>query len=298
MDSRGQRGASVKCSDATLAGAFRLAAGAVAVTAAAMPALAATFAAARTTTAAIAAAAVTALAAFATMLVIAGTGRDRLGCGLAAEQRLQPAEEATRLGGSGDRGGRSRGTERFLAGRSALGRRPAAVAGCATPIAGRRHVLHARTNVEELRRDGGDIDLFLGGGLVATFRTFFTARTLAAVLAGRGETVAFPSLGGRGLLLGGREDVQLGGFFDDRGRLDHLRRGNGGQIGGGFAGDRGLRDGNGRFDRGGSLGGSERVGVFAGGVDDLDGGRLVVAGGGRGGGSGGAGAGTLTLTAS
>src|SRR6478735_2566635 len=85
-------------SDATLTGAFRLAAGAMAVAAAAMTTLAATLATTRTPTAAIAAAAMTTFAAaFATLLAAVLAGGNRRG-GFAAEERLDPAEEAAGLG--------------------------------------------------------------------------------------------------------------------------------------------------------------------------------------------------------
>ena len=117
-------------------------------------------------------------------------------------------------------------------------------------------------------------------------------------LAGGLEALALPSLGGRGLLLGRLEDVQLS-------RLVLLRRGYGGHgrsyisdgrgvfADGGGGDDKrsrfeGLRGGSGRDRR---FGRGERVLVFTRSVDDFDGGRRVFSGS-RGGG-GGTGGGTF-----
>lgn len=153
-----------------------------------------------TLAAAIAAATMTTMTAFAVMLAVGAGCRGGGLAGRAAEEGLQPAEEAARF-----RGGRGGGLKGALG--RAVGRTFTAFARGTTEVRRSRDVGVAGADVEKFLRGLGECDAFLTGRALAPL---FTARTLGAGLADGFEAFALPSLGGDDFRLGGLEDVEFG----------------------------------------------------------------------------------------
>jgi hypothetical protein len=276
-------------------------AAAPAMTAVATATFAAVFAAAGLAFAALAAvtvvaaatAAMTAVTAvFAAVLIaerrVARGRSGRRGRGRAAEKTFQPAEEAAGLGLGGHSGARRTRIAVLAALRARALARLAALGAEIGTLATFAFALLAAGS-------------FAFGA--RTVETAFATRAIAARLAGRTETFAFPGLRRDRLRALRREDVQLGLIVGRRGgggRLAFEREelGGSGCSGGRVGARRANRSGRGSGGRGGGgrgrlgrsggrsrrcgrrlrSGRGERVLVFARSVDDLDRGRLVGAG--------------------
>ena len=153
-----------------------------------------------TLAAAVTAATMTTMAAIVAMFAM-GAGRDGGFGGRAAEEGLQPAEEAARFRGSHSGGNRVEG-----AGRSRVVAVVSFARG-ATEVRRSRDIGVAGADVEEFLRDLSERDALLAG---RTFTPLFAARAFGAGLAHGLEAFALPSLGGRDILLRRLEDVELG----------------------------------------------------------------------------------------
>jgi hypothetical protein len=263
----------------------------------------ATLVLAATVSTAVAAFVTTTFAALTLILTLGRSGLTLRG-GVASEEAPQPAEKARFLGfGNGGRGLRFKRallTAWFAGLLFACAKCFAAIAGLlATGFAGAklvacflRLVAAGRSIIRARRPIGIASGLTVFMALRAEIRAAFAAR----ISAGGGLfrlTADFPALRGANIFLG-REDFEFSfGFYDCLGGgrfgFDRSRRGHGSDDSG-WGGGSGLLCGDGRGglldldwrinDRGGSGHGRERVNVFTLVVNDLDGGRLVGAGGG------------------